>query len=86
MQGVSVAANITGNKYLNKRLAQVVEKKKRREEKKRREGRKRGWTEERKKGYKDLLWIVPVSGYPLSHIRVTPHEISHELLGVDIRG
>lgn len=39
----------------------------------------------RKKERKDLLWIVPVSGYPLGHVGVTPHEISHELLGVDIR-
>jgi hypothetical protein len=30
------------------------------------------------------LWIVPVSWDPLSHVGVTPHQIPHELLGVNV--
>ena len=34
----------------------------------------------------DVLWVIPVGRDPLRHVRVTPHEIAHELLGVDIGG
>lgn len=32
------------------------------------------------------LWIVPVGWDPLGHVGVTPHQIPHELLGVDVGG